>query len=116
MNENYFVSLEAGYIIRNVDTLDDAFNIAIADIGRKLNDKGLNFISIGKRERNEKVEINSDKALIVASTALIGLELTMKVFNASCDEHAIKIAKSQIGKALPHTSLDVLDVYKMDFE
>ena len=43
-------------------------------------------------------ELNS--AIVVANTALVGLSLEMKVFRAESPEHAKRIAKSTIGKAL----------------
>lgn len=112
MTDNYEVTLEAGYIVRNVDSYKDAVRIAISEIGKKLNRKGLRFINIfPKLVNNEKSDIldykESDiKAHIVAKTALIGIPLNLKVFNAKSREHAIKIAKNVVGNALPGISLE----------
>jgi hypothetical protein len=49
-------------------------------------------------------------AIVVADTALVGLILEMKVFRAESKEHAGRIAKSVIGKALREVPLKLLDV------
>ena len=53
-------------------------------------------------------ELNS--ALVVAKTALVGILLEMKVFNAETPEHATRIARSVIGKALRDITLQVKEV------
>jgi uncharacterized protein (UPF0212 family) len=49
----------------------------------------------------------------VAKTALVGLSLEMKVFRADSKEHAARIAKSVIGKALRDIPLEVKDVQEL---
>jgi uncharacterized protein (UPF0212 family) len=49
-------------------------------------------------------------AIVVADTALVGLVLEMSVFRAESPEHAGRIAKSVIGKALRDIPLKLLDV------
>jgi hypothetical protein len=46
----------------------------------------------------------------VADTALVGLVLEMKVFRAETTEHAERIAKSVVGKALRDIPLKLLEV------
>jgi hypothetical protein len=48
--------------------------------------------------------------VVFADTALVGLVLEMKVFRAESPEHAERIAKSVIGKALKDIPLKLLDV------
>ena len=52
-------------------------------------------------------------AIVVADTALVGLVLEMKVFKAESKEHAERIAKSVIGKALREIPLKLLDVQEL---
>jgi hypothetical protein len=52
-------------------------------------------------------------ALVVAGTALVGLVLQMKVFRAESAEHATRIAKSVVGKALRDVALKVQDVQEI---
>ena len=53
-------------------------------------------------------ELNS--AIIVANTALVGLMLEMRVFRADSEQHATRIARSVIGKALRDIPLEVKGV------
>ena len=59
-------------------------------------------------------ELNS--AIVVADTALVGLLLDMKVFRAESSEHASRIAKSTIGKALRDIPLQIKDVQEINEE
>ncbi len=52
-------------------------------------------------------------AIVVADTALVGLVLEMKVFRAESPEHAERIAKSVVGKALRDTPLKLLEVREL---
>ena len=47
--------------------------------------------------------------LVVANTGLVGLVLEMKVFRAESEEHAQRIAKSTIGKALGDVPLKLIE-------
>ncbi len=40
---NYIVTLEAAWLVKDVDSVDDAMNIAISEIGKMLN-PDLNFV------------------------------------------------------------------------
>ena len=51
--------------------------------------------------------------LLVAGTALVGLLLQMRVFRAESGEHAARIARSVIGKALRDIPLSVLEVKQL---
>jgi uncharacterized protein len=107
---DYMVTLESAWIIKDVKTMDDAISIAIGEAGKRLNPAA------------KYVEIESGMtmcplcnkplscAVVVANTALVGLTLQMKVFRAESEEHAVRIAKSVIGKALRDVPLNVQDV------
>ena len=51
-----------------------------------------------------------DSAFIAANTALVGLLLEIDVFNADSEEHASRIAKSEVGGALRDVPLSVIEV------
>jgi uncharacterized protein (UPF0212 family) len=55
-----------------------------------------------------------DCVLVVARTALVGVLLSMKVFNAESPEHAIRIAKATIGKVLKNIPLEPVDVVELE--
>ncbi|HIH45458.1 MAG TPA: DUF555 domain-containing protein [Candidatus Methanoperedenaceae archaeon] len=112
---NYRVTLEAAWIVRDVRSTDDAMNVAIAEAGKMLNPKKLDFVD---------VEVSStecpscgaafDSVFLTADTALVGLQFSMKVFDAETEEHAARIARSVIGKALPDVPLNVIEVEKLE--
>ncbi|HMB44319.1 MAG TPA: DUF555 domain-containing protein, partial [Candidatus Methanoperedens sp.] len=55
-----------------------------------------------------------DSVFMAAGTALVGILLEMKVYDAENEEHGARIAKSTIGKALISTPLDVVDVEEFE--
>jgi hypothetical protein len=50
---------------------------------------------------------------VVAGTGLVGLILEMRVFRAESPEHAERIARSVIGKAVRDVPLKVLEVREL---
>ena len=104
------MTLESAWIVKDARSPDDALGIAIAEAGKRLN------------PRAKFVEIEAgilpcpfcrkdlSATLVVAGTALVGLLLRMKVFRAESPEHASRIAKSVIGKALRDIPLSVIEV------
>lgn len=110
---DYLVVVESAWIVKDVKSLDDAIGIAISEAGRRLNpsakyvDVEIGMLSCPFCEN----ELNS--ALVVADTAIVGLQLSMKVFNAESEEHARRIAKSVIGKAVKDVPLKIVEVGKI---
>jgi hypothetical protein len=110
---DYEVTLESAWIVKDARSPDDALGIAIAEAGKRLNPRA-KFVEIeagslpcpfcGK-------DISS--ALVVAGTALVGLLLQMKVFRAESEEHAVRIARSVIGKSLRDIPLSVMEVREL---
>ena len=107
---NYLVAMEAAWLVRDVENIDDAIGVAVSEAGKRLNDQDMDYV---------EVEVGAtpcpacgepfDSAFIAADTALVGLVLEMKVFNAESTEHAQRIAKSEIGGALRDVPLKILD-------
>ena len=111
---NYIVTLEAGWLVKNVESVEDAMNIAISEVGKLLN-PDLNFVEIEVGTTScPACGEEFDSVFLAAGTALVGILLEMKVYDAESEEHAARIAKSTIGKALRSTPLNVVDVE--DFE
>ncbi len=107
---NYIVSLEAAWLVKGIESVDDAMNIAISEVGKQLN-PDLNFVEIEVGTTTCPACGESfDSVFMAAGTALVGIILEMKVYDAENDQHAARIAKSTIGKALKNTSLEVIDV------
>ncbi len=110
---DFMVFLEAGWIVRRARSPDDAMNIAVAEAGKRLNPE-LDYvdISVGKTICPMCGE-DIDSVFYVAGLALVGIELRLKVFNAQNSTHAVRIAKSTIGKKLKDVPLRVVEVEKL---
>ncbi|AEH60626.1 Protein of unknown function DUF555 [Methanosalsum zhilinae DSM 4017] len=111
---NYHVTLEAAWLVRDVKSADDAIGVAIAEAGKRLNPK-LDFVEVdvGTTTCPACGEPFSS-VFLAANTAIVGLALEMKVFDAESEEHASRIAKSVVGKALRDVPLNVVDVVEFE--
>ncbi|QYZ80115.1 DUF555 domain-containing protein [Methanofollis formosanus] len=110
---NYLVTLESAWVVKDVKSLDDAVGIAISEAGKRLNPSA-KFVEIESGySQCPFCEEDLNCALVVANTALVGLMLSMKVFNAESPEHAQRIAKSVVGRALRTVPLKVTDVQEI---
>jgi uncharacterized protein (UPF0212 family) len=111
---NYLVRLEAAWLVKGVESVDDAMNIAISEVGKQLN-PDLNFVEIEVGTTSCPACGEAfDSVFMAAGTALVGILLEMKVYDAESEEHAARIAKSTIGKALKNVPLDVVDVEEFE--
>mgnify|MGYP000468014251 FL=1 len=112
---NYLVAMEAAWLVRDVEDIDDAIGVAVSEAGKRLNEAEMDYV---------EVEVGAtgcpacgepfDSAFIAADTALVGLVLEMDVFNAESVEHAQRIAKSEIGGALRDVPLKVIEVFETE--
>jgi uncharacterized protein (UPF0212 family) len=112
---NYLVAMEAAWLVRDVEDIDDAIGVAVSEAGKRLNEADMDYV---------EVEVGAtgcpacgepfDSAFIAADTALVGLVLEMDVFNAESMEHAQRIAKSEIGGALRDVPLKVIEVFETE--
>ena len=111
---NYHVTLQAPYIVRNVEDVEDAIGVAVSNIGKTLNKKNMDYVDIDVGLTIcPKCGEPIDCVLVVARTAIVGILLSMKVFNAESPEHAVRIAKSSLGRALKDIPLEVVDVVEL---
>lgn len=103
------VVLEAGVTVYDVETPDEAIRITIAKTGKMLN-PDLSFVEINPGSRAcPHCGDTLEAAFVSASDALVALELTMDVFNVDGEEHATRIARSEIGQQLEEVPLTVLE-------
>ena len=114
---NYLVAMEAAWLVRDVESIDDAIGVAVSEAGKRLNDRGLEYVDVdvGVADCPACGE-PFDAGFIAAETALIGLMLEMKVFNAESEEHATRIAKSEVGGALRDVSISVIETVEYESE
>lgn len=97
---DYRVTLEAAWTVKDVATIQDAIGIAVSEAGKRLHPSA-KFVDVDVLIMPCPYcgeEINS--ALVVARTGIVGLLLSMKVFSAEGEDHAERIAKSVIGRAI----------------
>ncbi|WP_336003174.1 DUF555 domain-containing protein [Halorientalis halophila] len=114
---NYLVVMEAAWLVRDVEGIDDAIGVAVSEAGKRLNDQDMDYVEVdvgatGCPACGEPF----DSAFIAAETALVGLVLEMKVFNAESTEHAQRIAKSEVGGALRDVPLSVVETIEFEDE
>lgn len=114
---DYRVVLEAAWLVRDVQTVDDAIGVAISEAGRRLNDTGLEYVDVevgvtGCPACGEPF----DSAFLAADTAIVGLMLEMDVFNAESVEHAQRIATGEIGGSLRNVPISVVETLEIDSE
>lgn len=108
---NYVVVLEAAWLVRDVDDIDDAIGVAISEAGRRLNERSMEYVEVDVGVTGcPMCDAPFDSAFIAANTALVGLALEITTFNAESVEHASRIAKKEIGSALHGVPLSVVDV------
>ncbi|WP_331233192.1 DUF555 domain-containing protein [Natronorarus salvus] len=114
---NYLVVMEAAWLVRDVSSVDDAIGVAVSEAGKRLNQQDMKYVEVdvgatGCPACGEPF----DSAYIAANTALVGLALEMTVFNAENEEHASRIAKSEVGGALRDVPLSVVEAIEVEEE
>ncbi|KPN31701.1 hypothetical protein SY89_02450 [Halolamina pelagica] len=112
---NYHVVMEAAWLVRDVEDIDDAIGVAVSESGRRLNeaDKEYVDVEVGLTDCPACGE-PFDSAFIAAGTALVGLVLEIDIFNAENEEHATRIAKSEVGGALRDVPLEVIQTIETE--
>lgn len=114
---NYHVAMEAAWLVRDVDSIDDAIGVAVSEAGRRLNECDLEYVEVGVGSTPcPACGEPFDSAYLAAETALVGLVLEMTVFDADGTDHAARIATSEVGNALRDVPLTVIDSVELDEE
>tara|TARA_Y100000590_G_scaffold415806_1_gene514008 strand:- start:77 stop:442 length:366 start_codon:yes stop_codon:yes gene_type:complete len=107
---DYAVTLEAAVPVYNVETPNEAVRIAISKTGDMLN-PDLKYVEITAVNRTcPDCGDSHEPAFIAANDGLVALELEMIVFNAEGDEHALRIARKEIGQKLRNIPLKILNI------
>jgi Uncharacterized protein conserved in archaea len=112
---DFTVVLEAAWLVRDVKNVDDAIGVAVSEAGKRLNEEGMEYVEVdvGFTECPACGE-PFDSAYVAADTALVGLVLEIDVFNVETEEHACRVAKSDVGGALRDVPLTVVDAVVTD--
>ena len=111
-NEWQSVTFSVPWIVRGADTGQDAINIAVSEVGKRIS-------AASDRTRNRNIEVQSlgcndcnsrtEALLLVSKTALVGLFVTLDV-QAKSAEEAERRARREIGPHLEDTPLTSVDV------
>lgn len=111
---NYRVVLEAAWLVHDVSNIDDAIGVAVSEAGKRLNSEDMDYVELDVGFTNcPACGEPFDSAFIAAETALVGLLLELDVFNAESEEHAQRIAKSDIGGALRDVPLQHVETVEL---
>lgn len=114
---NYVVVLEAPIIVRDVETAEDAINVAVSKVAKALNKEKLDFVRVEIGYSQCPVcGAHFESAFVIGSVGLVGIYLTIKVYNAQSIEHAERIAKAVVGKALKKVPLKVFEIKELTEE
>jgi uncharacterized protein (UPF0212 family) len=109
------VVVEAAVSVYDVETVDEAVRIGISKTGELLN-PDLNYVEIDMGSPTGPDGEELPPAYIVADEALVALELTMDVFNVEQEEHAKRVARTEIGQRLSEIPLEVSEVEELPDE
>lgn len=113
---DYHVTLEAAWLVRDIQSENDAIGVAISEAGKRLNPK-MNYVEIEVGTTACNSCKNTHKSVfLTANTAIVSLILGIKVFDAKSSKHASRISKARIGKALRDVPLKVIKIEKTDSE
>lgn len=111
---DYVVVLEAPIIVRDVETSEDAINVAVSKVAKALNKEKLDFVRVELGYSQCPVCGNPfESAFVIGSMGLVGIYLSLKVFNAQSVEHAERIAKAVVGNALKKVPLKVYEIREL---
>ncbi|MFB6141353.1 MAG: DUF555 domain-containing protein [Halosimplex sp.] len=112
---NYIVVMEAAWLVHDVDNIDDALGVAISEAGKRLNQEDMDYVEVDVGSTHcPACGEPFDSGYIAADTALVGLVLEIDIFNAESEEHAQRIAKSDVGGALRDVPLKVVETVETE--
>ena len=114
MDTDYTVVLEGAWLVEDVEEIEDAVSVAVSEAGKRLNpDKDYVEVEVGLMNCPACGEA-FDSACMFAGTALVGLVFEINVYNVETEDHASKIAKQEVGEAIPDVPLEVVDVFEKE--
>jgi uncharacterized protein (UPF0212 family) len=114
MDTDYTVALEGAWMVDDVEEIEDAVSVAVSEAGKRLNpDKDYVEVEVGLMNCPACAEA-FDAACMFAGTALVGLVFEINVYNVESEDHASKIAKQEVGEAMPDIPLEVVDVFEKE--
>ena len=114
METDYTVALEGAWMVEDVEEMEDAVSVAVSEAGKRLNpEKDYVEVEMGLMNCPACGEA-FDSACMFAGTALVGLVFEINVYDVESEDHAAKIAKQEVGEAMPDIPLEVVDVFEKE--
>ena len=107
------VVLEAAVPVYDVATPEAAVGAAISKIGKALNPE-LSYVDIEPRSRRSPRGAELPPATVAAGEGLVALELGMTVYDVEGADHAVTIARSEIGRRLEGIPLERVSCSPVD--
>lgn len=116
VTDGHIVVFSVGWVVRGAKTGQDAINIAVSEVGKRVRLTGNQVRTVDisvQRIGCNSCGIGSDALLLVSETALVGLFLEIEV-DAEDSETAEKIARREVGPHLHNTPLTSVDIAPAD--
>jgi len=107
------VVLEAAVPVSDVATPEAAVGAAISKVGGSLNPE-LSYVDIEPRSRRSPRGAELPPATVAAGEGLVALELAMTVYDVEDADHAVTIARSEIGRRLEGIPLERVSCTPID--
>lgn len=107
------VVLEAAVPVDDVATPEAAVGAAISKLAGMLNPE-MQYVDIDPRDQRSPRGAQVPPATVAAGEGLVALELGMTVYDVENEEHAVRIARSEIGQRLTGISLERLSCTVLD--
>lgn len=107
------VVLEAAVPVYDVATPEAAVSAAVSKVGDWLADD-MGYVDIESRSRRSPRGAELPPATVAAGEGLVALELGMTVYDVENEEHAVRIARSEIGHRLEGIPLERLSCTVID--
>ncbi|AEC52804.1 hypothetical protein PNA2_1891 [Pyrococcus sp. NA2] len=112
---DYIVVLEAPIIVKDVESVEEAIEAAVNRVKSALEKEKLDFVRVELGYSKCPVcGTHFESAFVIGSVGLVGIYLTLKVFNAQSLEHAERIAKAVVGKALKKIPLKLFEIRELN--
>ena len=112
----HVVVFSLGWVVTGAETGQDAINIAVSEVGKRIGSTGEQIRSVDisvQRLGCHSCGSGSDALLLVSETALVGLFLEVEVATED-PETAETISRREVGPNLHNTPLDPVDIVPID--
>lgn len=112
---DYLVALEAGWVVSDVDDVDDAISVAVSEAGKQLNpEKDYVEVELGYMNCPACGE-PFDSVAVFGGKALVGLVFEITIYDVDSEDHAKKIATEEVGESVD-VNLELAEIREVETE